>query len=47
MLKQMHGMIMREVEVMTINSLYHPRGLVVFLALMLMPLVKKVSAKSR
>jgi DHA2 family multidrug resistance protein len=37
---------MREAEVMTINSLFHALALVFFLALLLMPLVKKVSANA-
>ena len=37
---------MREAEVMTINSLFHVLGLVFFIALLFMPLVKKVSAES-
>ena len=42
-LKQVHGLLMRESEVMTINALFHALGLVFMLALLLMPLVKKVS----
>jgi DHA2 family multidrug resistance protein len=42
-LNQVHGLLMRESEVMTINSLFHALGLVFMLALLLMPLVKKVS----
>jgi DHA2 family multidrug resistance protein len=42
-IKQVYGLAMREAEVMTINSLFHALGLVFFLALLLMPLVKKVS----
>jgi DHA2 family multidrug resistance protein len=42
-IKQLYGLAMREAEVMTINSLFHALGLVFFLALLLMPLVKKVS----
>lgn len=41
--KHVQGLVMREAEVMTINSLFHVLGLVFFLALLLMPLVKKVS----
>lgn len=44
--KQVHGLVMREAEVMTINSLFHALALVFFLALLLMPLVKKVAAGS-
>ena len=42
-LRQVHGLLMRESEVMTINALFHALGLVFMLALLLMPLVKKVS----
>ena len=42
-IKQVHGLLMRESEVMTINALFHALGLVFMLALLLMPLVKKVS----
>ena len=41
-LKQVRGLLMREAEVMTINSLFHLLALVFLLALLLMPLVKKV-----
>ena len=43
-IKQLHGLVLREAEVMTINSLFHALGLVFFLSLLLMPLVHKVSA---
>ncbi len=45
-LKQLHGLVMREAEVMTINSLFHVLGLVFFIALLFMPLVKKVTTES-
>jgi DHA2 family multidrug resistance protein len=45
-LKQVYSLVMREAEVMTINSLFHALALVFFLALLLMPLVKKVSANA-
>lgn len=41
-LKQVRGLLMREAEVMTINSLFHLLALVFLSALLLMPLVKKV-----
>jgi DHA2 family multidrug resistance protein len=43
-IRQLQGLVMREAEVMTINSLFHGLALVFFSALLLMPLVKKVSA---
>ncbi len=42
-LKQLHKLVMTEAEVITINSLFHGLGMVFFLSLLLMPLVKKVS----
>ncbi len=41
-MKQMTGLVLREAEVMTINSLFHALGLVFFVALLFMPLVRKV-----
>ncbi len=43
-LKQLYGLVMREAEVITLNTLFHTLSLSFFLALLLMPLVKKVSA---
>ena len=45
-IKQLQGLVLREAEVMTINALFHGLALVFFLALLLMPLVKKVSHSS-
>ena len=45
-LKQLYGLVMREAEVLTLNTLFHTLSLVFFLALLLMPLVRKVSAAS-
>ncbi|HYE37972.1 MAG TPA: DHA2 family efflux MFS transporter permease subunit [Methylocaldum sp.] len=45
-LKQLYGLVMREAEVMTLNALFHTLGLVFFLALLLMPWVRQVSADS-
>ena len=41
-LQQVHGMVMREAEVMTVNSLFHALALVFLISLLLMPLVRKV-----
>lgn len=43
-MKQLTGLVLREAEVMTINSLFHALGLVFFVALLFMPLVRKVSS---
>jgi DHA2 family multidrug resistance protein len=43
-LKQLYGMVMREAEVLTLNTLFHVLALVIFFALLLMPWVNKVSA---
>ena len=43
-LKQVRALVMREAEVMTINSLFHVLGMVFLVALLLMPLVRKVAA---
>ncbi len=43
-LKQLYALTMREAEVLTLNTLFHTLGLVFFLALLLMPLVRKVTA---
>jgi DHA2 family multidrug resistance protein len=45
-LKQLYGLVMREAEVLTLNTLFHIMALVFFLALLLMPLVRKVPAAS-
>lgn len=45
-LKAVRGLVMREAEVMTINSLFHVLALVFFGALLLMPLVRKVTAEA-
>jgi DHA2 family multidrug resistance protein len=44
-LKQLYGLAMREAEVLTLNAMFHVLGLVFFLALLLMPWVRKVSAE--
>ncbi|WP_157200462.1 DHA2 family efflux MFS transporter permease subunit, partial [Methylomonas lenta] len=43
-LKQLYGLVMREAEVLTLNTLFHILSLVFLFALLLMPLVRKVSA---
>ncbi len=43
-LKQLYGMVMREAEVITLNTLFQILGLIFLLALLLMPWVSKVSA---
>ncbi len=43
-LKQLYGLLMREAEVMTLNTLFHTLALIFLLALLLMPWVRKVSA---
>ena len=45
-LKQLYSLVMREAEVLTLNTLFHTLSLVFFLALLLMPLVRKVSTNS-
>lgn len=45
-LKQLYGLAMREAEVLTLNTLFHCLGLIFLSALLLMPLVRKVSAAS-
>jgi len=45
-LKQLYGLLMREAEVLTLNTLFHTLALVFLLALLLMPWVRKVSAAS-
>lgn len=42
-LKQLYGMVMREAEVITLNTLFQILGLIFLLALLLMPWVSKVS----
>jgi DHA2 family multidrug resistance protein len=43
-LKQVYGMLMREAEVLTLNTLFHILAVIFLLALLLMPWVSKVSA---
>jgi len=43
-LKQLYNLVMQEAEVLTFNTLFHIMALVFFLALLLMPWVRKVSA---
>lgn len=43
-MKQLYGLVMREAEVLTLNTLFQFLALVFFLALLLMPWVRKVSA---
>jgi len=43
-LKQLSGLVLREAEVMTINSLFHALGAVFFVSLLFMPLVRRVSS---
>jgi DHA2 family multidrug resistance protein len=45
-LKQVYGLLMREAEVLTLNTLFHVLALTFLLALLLMPWVRKVSAPS-
>ncbi len=45
-LKQLYGLVMRQAEVLTLNTLFHILALVFFAALLLMPWVSKVSAAS-
>jgi DHA2 family multidrug resistance protein len=42
-LKQLHGLALQQAEVMTVNALFHTLGLVFFVSLLLMPLVRKVT----
>jgi MFS transporter, DHA2 family, multidrug resistance protein len=42
-LKQLYGMVMREAEVQTLNTMFHILALVLFLTLLLMPWVSKVT----
>jgi DHA2 family multidrug resistance protein len=44
-LKQLYGLVMREAEVLTLNTLFHTLAMVFFLALLLMPWVSKVSGQ--
>jgi len=43
-LKQLYNLVLQEAEVLTFNTLFHIMALVFFLALLLMPWVRKVSA---
>ena len=45
-LKQLTVLVLREAEVLTINSLFHALGLVFFLSLLFMPLVRRVVSDS-
>ena len=45
-LKQLYGLLMREAQVLTLNTLFHTLALIFLLALLLMPWVRKVSAGS-
>lgn len=45
-LKQLYGLLMREAEVMTLNTLFYTLALIFVLSLLLMPWVSKVSADS-
>ena len=45
-LKQLYVLVMREAEVLTLNTLFHILALTFLLALLLMPWVRKVSATS-
>jgi DHA2 family multidrug resistance protein len=42
-LKQLQGLVLQQAEVMTVNALFHALGLVFFVSLLLMPLVRKVT----
>jgi DHA2 family multidrug resistance protein len=42
-LKQVYGLLMREAEVLTLNTLFHILAVIFLLALLLMPWVRKVS----
>nr|WP_246599036.1 DHA2 family efflux MFS transporter permease subunit [Methylogaea oryzae] len=43
-LKQLYGLVLREAEVLTLNTLFHILGLIFFLALLLTPWVSKTAA---
>jgi len=43
-IKQIYGLVMREAEVLTINTLFHMLALVFFLALLLIPCIRKAPA---
>ncbi len=45
-LKQLYILVMREAEVLTLNTLFHGLSLIFLLSLLLMPWVRKVSATS-
>ena len=45
-LKQLYGLVMREADVLTLNTLFHTLALVFLSALLLMPWVRKVSTAS-
>jgi DHA2 family multidrug resistance protein len=45
-LKQLYGLVLREAEVLTLNTLFHILGLIFLSALLLMPWVSKVSVDS-
>lgn len=45
-LKELYGVVMREAEVLTLNTMFHTLSLTFFLALLLMPLIKKASTMS-
>jgi DHA2 family multidrug resistance protein len=45
-LRHLYGLTMREAEVMTLGDMFHALGLILFAALLLMPLVKRVAAVS-
>ncbi|WP_022947814.1 DHA2 family efflux MFS transporter permease subunit [Methylohalobius crimeensis] len=45
-LKQIHLLVMREAEVLTLNTLFHILGVVFFCALLMMPWVRKVAASA-
>lgn len=45
-LKQLYGLVLREAEVLTLNTLFEILGLIFFLALLLMPWVNKVAVVS-
>jgi DHA2 family multidrug resistance protein len=43
-LKQLTGMVVRQAEVMTMNTLFHTLAMIFLCSLLLMPWVSKVSA---
>lgn len=45
-LKQLYGLLMREAEVMTLNTLFHILAVIFVLSLLLMPWVRKVSTEN-